>query len=131
MVETAATMISTSGHQRVSGRVGVSGEVIKEIIHARVASPIPHPGKCVTFELLHTISVRRAGTPQPSQEGVMTLLQPPGCFLDAAQHPQRVAGPDLGDLSLRVATVCELEGDLQRFARIVPAVDAATTVEVG
>ena len=51
--------------------------------------------------------------------------------LDLAPHAQQVAAPDLADLLLGVAATHELERDVERLRRAVPAVDAAAAVEVG
>ena len=47
-----------------------------------------------------------------------------------SMHAQQVAAPDLADLLLGVAAAHQLQRDVERLARVVPAVDAAAAVEV-
>ena len=54
----------------------------------------------------------------------------PADLLDLRHHPQQIAAPQLGDLLLGVAATHQLQRDVERLARVVPAVDAAAAVEV-
>src|SRR5262249_5598825 len=58
-------------------------------------------------------------------------LDPFRHLLDLLPHAQQVSAPEFGDVFFRVAAAHELERDIERFSRTVPALNAAAAVEVG
>src|SRR5215469_3651362 len=51
-------------------------------------------------------------------------------LLHLAPHAQQVAAPDLGDVLVAEAGASQRSGEVARLRRVVPAGEAATTVEV-
>ena len=51
--------------------------------------------------------------------------------LRVVHHSQQIAAPEFFDLFFAVAAADQFDGDVKRFAGVVPAFDTAAAVEVG
>jgi hypothetical protein len=60
----------------------------------------------------------------------LLLLQVSGDLLDFAPHAKEVTAPELADLLFGVAAPHQLQRDVERLGRAVPAIDTASAVEV-
>src|SRR5215218_7166674 len=69
-------------------------------------------------------------TSRRTEAPLVLLLNPCGDFLHFAHDPNEIAAPHLRDLLLGVPAANELQRHVERLARVVPAFDAATAVEV-
>src|SRR5262245_61703586 len=59
------------------------------------------------------------------------LLQFRGDALDFVHDSQQVAAPDFLDLSFGITAAEKLQSDVEGFAGVIPADDAAAAVEIG